>query len=91
MGVYWRKYGNVNGPLHQVSKLHIFISIFARGVNMLELVCSKFHSKRSIFHHFRGQNLKIKFILGELGLVGIYFGSVGIYFGSVGMGGVRWG
>ena len=49
--------------------------------NMLELVCAKFHSKRCIFHHFRGQNsknryqnLKIEFILGELGLVGIYFG-----------------
>ena len=41
-------------------------------------LCAKFHSERSIFHHFRGQNLKIEFILGELGLVGIYFGRMGV-------------
>ena len=53
--------------------------------NMLELVCAKFHSKRSIFHHFRGQNsknryqnLKIEIILGEWGSLGIFFGWMGV-------------
>ena len=50
--------------------------------NMLELVyVPNFIPNGAFFHHFRGQNsknryqnLKIEFILGELGLVWIYFG-----------------
>ena len=58
---------------------------------MLELVCAKFHSKWSIFHHFRGQNsknryqnLKIEFIFGELELVGCIIWVVGYIIWVIG-------